>query len=72
MNNDINAIAHGENLPELDKYEPKHQTLCWKCRNAVPQGKYRCSWSLTIGKIPVKGAEMKGRRVISCPEFIRG
>lgn len=28
-------------------------TICWDCRNAVPEGKYGCSWSRKL--IPVEG-----------------
>lgn len=60
------------------KAEPKIQTLCWKCANAVG----RCSWSQDF--IPVKGwkAEETAREcngnivasytVIKCPEFVKG
>ena len=54
-----------------------HKTLCWHCKNAVPEGKYGCSWSRDFK--PVKGwnvlpplSRVKGSyRVIECPLFIR-
>lgn len=60
------------------KPEPKLQTLCWKCSNAVG----RCSWSQ--GFVPVEGwtAEETAREcngnivasytVLKCPQFIKG
>lgn len=60
------------------KPEPKVQTLCWNCANAVG----RCSWSQDF--IPVKGwtaketaRECNGNivasyTVLKCPQFIKG
>lgn len=35
-----------------DKRAPS-KTICWDCRNAVPDDKYGCSWSMDF--IPVEG-----------------
>ena len=49
-------------------------TLCWSCRNAVPDRRHGCSWSECFE--PVKGWEATKRpkgvsyTVKSCPEFI--
>lgn len=60
-------------------------SLCWDCKNAVPQGGHGCSWSERFEPVPGWDAE---RRDIStgpkkegttesyfvyrCPEFERG
>lgn len=36
-------------------YEPP--SICWKCRNAVPAGRYGCSWSRSFH--PVEGWDAK-------------
>ena len=48
----------------------REPSLCWKCKNAVSDDKYGCSWSRACGYEPVEGAVMDGNRVLSCPEFI--
>ena len=60
------------------KPEPKLQTLCWNCANAVG----KCSWSQDF--VPVEGwtAEKTAREcngnivasytVLKCPQFIKG
>lgn len=51
------------------------QTLCWKCKNAVPSadGTYGCNWSRSLQ--PVEGWEAtpsphNSFHIINCPEFI--
>ena len=34
-------------------YEPP--SICWECKNAVPDEKYGCTWSISGGKVPVEG-----------------
>lgn len=50
-------------------YEAK-TTLCWSCKNAVPDKRFGCSWSERL--VPVYGSVMKPGTycVISCPEYI--
>lgn len=47
-------------------------SLCWMCKNAVPDGTLGCSWSRKLK--PVEGWYAKtdkiGTLVIACPEFI--
>ena len=60
-------------------------TICWKCRNAVPEGEYGCSWSRELKPVPgwtavshnIKVYPAWGRelgqesfKVVDCPEFI--
>ena len=40
---------------EKKTYEPP--SICWKCKNAVPDGKYGCSWSRRFQ--PVEGWDAK-------------
>ena len=64
----------------------KSNTICWECRNAVPDGMYGCSWSTEL--LPVAGwiAEKTKLQsytnsntkktytsfeVIKCPQFIK-
>lgn len=60
---------------------PVTRTLCWKCKNAVPDGCYGCSWSKEFepvegwvaeeDKIVGDGEILTSYRVIFCPEFIK-
>jgi hypothetical protein len=70
---------------EEARKEPQGGTLCWHCKNAVPNryGTRGCSWS--IHKVPVKGWDaepttlrfyeghtIKSYKVKSCPNFEEG
>lgn len=60
----------------------KEATLCWGCRNAVPEGRYGCNWSRRLKPVSgwhavpnkvYRGAEVGdiiSWNVRECPEFI--
>lgn len=56
------------------------ETLCWKCRNAVPNSQTGagCEWSKGFCPVPGWTAELhecdgiESYRVLSCPKFERG
>ena len=55
----------------------RSKTICWSCRNAVPDGKNGCSWSESF--TPVEGwtalpprSRVKGSyKVVKCPKYRR-
>lgn len=82
------AARIGYNQPPTPKNggkRPNMQTLCWRCRHAVPRienGRYvrGCSWSIQLKPVdgwtatPVKKhentcQEMRTWRVLACPNF---
>ena len=85
---DLQDIAVGEEhktQPKQAKRKKKKNTLCWKCRNAVPDYKsgVGCEWSRYFKPVPGWTAERgdisigKNKRLISycvidCPKFERG
>lgn len=66
--------------PPSNKYTVKeHQTLCWTCRNAVPDKDwiYGCSWSRRLKPVEgwvaertTKKPDLQSWKVIECPEYI--
>lgn len=60
----------------------KTATLCWRCRNAVPEGRYGCSWSRGLDPVPgwravpskvYRGSDVDdiiSWNVRECPEFV--
>ena len=50
----------------------KIPTICWECKNAVPnkEGTRGCSWSRKDEQKSVNGSVMVGNCVYECPEFI--
>lgn len=79
----------GERREERDRMPIKRRdnavaSLCWDCKNAVPQGGHGCSWSERFEPVPGWGAERRDIRtgpkkegttesyfVYRCPEFER-
>lgn len=59
------------------KNEKFIETLCWTCKNSIPDGKHGCSWS--VDGVPVEGWESTPTRhyniytykVLKCPQYIR-
>lgn len=74
----VDPVKHSQKIKQ-------GRSLCWSCRNAVPDGKYGCPWSMD--KTPVegwvadkhvqKGYEAWGNpglhityKVLACPMFV--
>ena len=79
------ARATGETETPQEKARKGKMTLCWYCKNAIPddKGDKGCSWSRN--RLPVDGWEAKltqlkvakrltmpSYQVIECPEFKEG
>ena len=56
-------------------FETKN-TLCWSCRNAVPDEKHGCSWNERLEPVPGWKTKKGGNKeyitecVLECPEFV--
>lgn len=65
----------GAPMGNTNGYRPS-QSICWFCKNAVPDGDYGCDWSRFFKPIEgwvVKQTKRKNDRsycVLECPEFI--
>ena len=65
----------GAPMGNTNGYRPS-QSICWHCKNAVPDEDCGCSWSMHF--IPVEGWVVKQTKrkndrsfcVLECPEFV--